>query len=86
MNEWTGISGRLSGALAAGLLLVIVSLSPATAEVQMLHESSPELDKATIETVMTMFRHADEALQARDVDGLMGIYSEQYNYHGLKKA
>lgn len=86
MSEWTRIRSRLSGALAAGLLLVIVSLSPATAEVQMLHESSPELDKATIETVMTMFRHADEALQARDVDGLMGIYSEQYNYHGLKKA
>lgn len=86
MSEWTRRGSRFGGALAWGLLVAIMTLSPAIAEVQLLHESAGELDQATIDTVLAMFRRADEALRTRDVEGVMSLYSEQYNYHGLKKA
>ena len=86
MSEWTRKGSRFGGALAGGLFLAIMTLSPATAEVQLLRESTSELDQATIDTVITMFRRADDALKARDAERVMSLYSEQYNYHGLKKS
>ena len=53
---------------------------------QLLRESTSELDQATIDTVIAMFRRADDALKARDAERVMSLYSEQYNYHGLKKS
>jgi len=38
-----------------GLLLAIMTLSPATAEVQLLPGSAPELDQATINEVLIVF-------------------------------
>lgn len=86
MGEWAQLSGRLSGLLVGGLLLTITMLPPATAEVQILPQAAPELDQATLTDVLAVFKQADDALLARDVDKLMALYSEQYNYHGLKKA
>ncbi|MBI4003011.1 MAG: nuclear transport factor 2 family protein [Nitrospira defluvii] len=86
MSEWTRIGGRLRGLVAGGLLLSITMLSPAGAEVQLRPGATPDLDQATLTDVLAVFKQADEALRARDVDGVMSLYSEQYNYHGLKKA
>ena len=36
--------------------------------------------------VLAAFNRAEEALHARDIDGLMALYSEQYRYHGLSKS
>jgi hypothetical protein len=36
--------------------------------------------------ILASFERAEEALHARDLDGLMAIYSEQYRYHGLSKG
>lgn len=36
--------------------------------------------------ILASFERAEEALHARDIDGLMALYSEQYRYHGLSKA
>lgn len=44
-----------------------------------------EVDQATLKSVIGAFEQAEEAIKAHDLDKVMGIYSSQYNYHGLKK-
>ena len=39
-----------------------------------------------VNEILATFNKAEEALHARDVDGLMALYSEQYRYHGLSKS
>jgi hypothetical protein len=36
--------------------------------------------------ILAAFNRAEEALHARDLEGLMALYSEQYRYHGLSKT
>ena len=81
-TTWT----QWSGLLAGGVLAVITMLPPAKAEMQLLPGAAADLDHATVNDVMNTFRQADEALRARNVDGVMALYSEQYDYHGLKKG
>jgi hypothetical protein len=76
----------LARMLVVAMGLAMMPLSPATAEVQWLPDSASEVDQATTDKVLAMFRRADEALRTRDVEGVMSLYSEQYNYHGLKKS
>jgi hypothetical protein len=77
---------RMSGILAGALLLASTTISPAGAEPQLLPGAGADLDQATVNEVMTTFRQAGDALKARNLDGVMALYSEQYNYHGLKKS
>jgi hypothetical protein len=72
--------------LVGGLLMVTLTGSPATAEMQLLPGAAADLDQATVDEVLATFRQAEQALRAGDVDGIMALYSEQYNYHGLKKT
>ena len=44
-----------------------------------------DVDTATLKSVIGAFEQAEEAIKARDLDKVMGMYSSQYNYHGLKK-
>jgi ketosteroid isomerase-like protein len=39
-----------------------------------------------VSEILAAFNRAEEALHARDLDGLMALYSEQYHYHGLSKS
>ena len=39
-----------------------------------------------VSEILASFNRAEEALHARDLDGLMALYSEQYHYHGLSKT
>ena len=39
-----------------------------------------------VSEILAAFNRAEEALHARDLDGLMALYSEQYRYHGLSKS
>lgn len=77
---------RWHGFLAAGLLLITVTVSPASAEVQLLPGAAGDVDQATVDAVLATFRQAEQALGAGNVVGLMALYSEQYDYHGMKKA
>ena len=72
--------------LVGGLLMITLTGSPATAEMQLLQGAAADLDQATVDEVLATFRQAEQALRAGDVDGIMALYSEQYNYHGLKKT
>lgn len=81
-RRWIQWSGLLTG----GMLILVVMLPAARAEMQLLAGASIELDQATTEAVMRTFRTADEAIHARDLNIVMALYSEQYDYHGLKKS
>ena len=67
-------------------LWLISTLTPATAEMQLMPGAASDLDHATAEAVMTTFRRADDAIRTRDLNVVMALYSEQYDYHGLKKS
>ncbi len=74
-----------SGILAGGILVLAAMLSAARAEVRLLPGAAADLDQTTANEVMKTFQQADEAIQARNVDGVMALYAEQYDYHGLSK-
>lgn len=74
-----------SGFLTAGMLVMAAMLPVAHAEVRLLPGAAADLDQATTEAVIRTFRAADEAIRARDVNGVIALYSEQYDYHGLKR-
>ncbi|MCS6289038.1 MAG: nuclear transport factor 2 family protein [Nitrospira sp.] len=77
---------RWYGLFVCGLLMATLAGSPATAEMRLLPGAAADLDQATVDGVLATFRQAEQALRAGDVDGIMALYSEHYNYHGLKKA
>ncbi|MCE7975921.1 MAG: nuclear transport factor 2 family protein [Nitrospira sp. NTP1] len=81
-RRWSQWSACLTG----GLLVVVALLSVATADVRLLPGAAVDLDQATTNAVLKTFQQAEEALRARHVDGVMALYSEQYDYHGLKKS
>lgn len=39
-----------------------------------------------VSEILAAFNRAEDALHARDLDGLMALYSEQYRYHGFSKS
>jgi hypothetical protein len=39
-----------------------------------------------VSEILAAFNGAEDALHARDLDGLMVVYSEQYRYHGSSKS
>lgn len=43
-------------------------------------------DEKTKKEILAMFKKAEGAMQARNIDGLMALYSKDYAYHGLTKA
>lgn len=62
-------------------------LSPALqAKTQLTPTTIQEVDQSTLDELLATFEQAERAMQARDLDGIMTLYSEEYAYHGLKKA
>ena len=59
--------------LVGGLLMVTLTGSPATAEMQLLPGAAADLDQATVDEVLATFRQAEHALRAGDVDGIMAL-------------
>jgi len=43
-------------------------------------------DSKTIAEIVATFRVAEEAVQRRDLSGVMALYSESYQHHGLTKV
>ena len=86
MNGWMGRCLRWRRTWSVALFLALLSPLQATAEVRLLQESATGLDQETSDAILSMFRRADEAIKTRDVEGVMVLYSDQYNYHGLAKA
>jgi ketosteroid isomerase-like protein len=56
------------------------------AKTQITSSTIQEVDAQTLQELLSTFEQAEQALQARDLEGIMGLYSDEYLYHGLKKA
>jgi len=52
---------------------------------QVLPEAVIEADQESFNELIGTFDRAQEAIRARDVDGLMALYASNYRYHGLKR-
>ncbi len=73
--------------LGLGILLALCPVVvPVSAQTEILPGSVGTLDSQTVDAVVAVFHKADEAVHNRDLDAVMALYSEQYNYHGLRKA
>ena len=58
----------------------------APAKTQLLPDGIQEVDSETLKELLSTFEQAEHAAHARDLDGIMALYSDDYLYHGLKKA
>ncbi len=43
-------------------------------------------DDNTVAEILAAFNRAEEALQAKNLDGLMDLYAQNYSYHGLSRS
>jgi ketosteroid isomerase-like protein len=58
----------------------------AEAKTQLTTGTIQEAEPQTVKELLATFEQAEQAMQARDLDEIMALYSEEYHYHGLKKA
>jgi len=56
------------------------------AKTQVISTTEQEVDRETMGELLAVFEQAERAMQSHDLDGIMGIYADQYAYHGLKKS
>ena len=80
------ISVAVGSALCLGLGLWVSHASPAFAKTQVTANTIQEVDPQTAKDLLATFEQAEQAMQAQDLDGIMALYSDDYYYHGLKKA
>jgi ketosteroid isomerase-like protein len=76
-------------ALSIFCLALGLCLSPAStgeAKTQLTPTTIQEVDQQTVSELVATFEEAERAMQAHDLDGIMVLYSDEYDYHGLKKA
>lgn len=73
-------------AIIAGLLLSTAMPPITDAKTQLTPSTIQEVDPQTLQDILATFEQAERAMTARDLDGLMALYSDEYFYHGLKKA
>jgi len=81
----------MDGRLLAMCLALIVAANlwtpPITeAKTQVTPSTIQEVDPQTLKELLSTFEQAEQAMQARDLEGIMALYSDAYLYHGLKKS
>ncbi|HEX9742378.1 MAG TPA: hypothetical protein VGA17_06270 [Nitrospiraceae bacterium] len=82
-RRWPALAIRL---MAAALFCLADNLPPGFAETRLLPGIQAEADEQTVKELLAVFERADKAVRNRDLEGVMAVYSKQYNYHGLKKS
>ena len=58
---------------------------PVLAKTKITPGADVQADDKSVREILVSFHKAEEFLEARNLDGLMGLYSKDYNYNGLKK-
>jgi ketosteroid isomerase-like protein len=71
-------------ALCASWTLWTSSLGEA--KTQLTPTTIQEVEEQTVNELLSTFQQAEQAMQARDLESIMTLYSDEYQYHGLKKA
>jgi len=83
-NRFTvGLLVILAGTLG---LTICGPPKPVVAKVEVPSYATVTADDATVKEILAAFDRAEQAIQARDLDGLMALYSKRYNYHKLHKS
>ncbi len=77
-------AARLGFGLASTLALAIVG--QAAAKVDLMLGSEAQAEEQVVKDLVAVFDKAEAAIQARDLDGVMALYSKRYNYHRLRKS
>lgn len=73
-------------AVCVGLVLWVAPSAVVSAKTQVTPSTIQEVEAQTAKELLSTFELAELAMQARDLDGIMALYSDDYYYHGLKKA
>lgn len=60
--------------------------TPVVAKVEVVTGANIMADETTVKEILATFDRAEQAVQARDLDGVMALYSKRYNYHKLRKS
>jgi hypothetical protein len=60
--------------------------TPVVAKVEVPSYATVTADESTVKEIVSAFERAEQAIQARDLDSLMTLYSKRYNYHKLHKS
>lgn len=69
------------------MVLGLVPIGPVThAMTQFLPDAKVEGDDRSINELIGTFDRAQEAIRSRDLDTLMSLYADNYEYHALKKS
>jgi hypothetical protein len=71
--------------LLAGLAGCAVPSLPGPGKVYVDHGADIRGDERRVQEILAAFNQAEEALQTRNLDELMRLYSRDYAYHGLSK-
>jgi hypothetical protein len=71
-------------AIGFGVWLQVLS-QMALAETKISKEAGINANDKTVKEILAVFDRTEEALQGRNLDALMAIYSKDFNYQGLKK-
>lgn len=50
------------------------------------HAAIIHADQKTVDEIMAAYKRAEEAVQRRDLSGVMAFYSENYQHRGLRKV
>lgn len=67
-----------------GLILPVFPFS-ASAETKMSKQMEVQANQKTVSEILAAFNKAEKALKEQDLDDLMAIYSNDYEYRGLTK-
>ena len=72
--------------LFSATLLCAPNVMPVVfAETLLLPGTQAEADDKAVKELLAVFARAEQAVKNRDIEGVMALYSTQYNYHGLKQ-
>lgn len=76
----------IASKVVVGACCVLLTIPAALqAKTQITTATIQEVDRSTADELLETFEQAERAMQARDLDGIMALYSDAYAYHGLKK-
>lgn len=74
------------GSLLFWLVAWVAWSGPVAAKVDVMAGSAIQADEKAVSELVAVFDRAEAAMQARDLDALMTLYSKSYNYHKLRKS
>ncbi|HXX75326.1 MAG TPA: hypothetical protein VEI50_09370 [Nitrospiraceae bacterium] len=84
------VSSRVLGifGIAMGTTMWILALSvpsPVSAKTKISPDAEIHADQKKVHEIIATFEKAEDALEARNLESLMALYSKDYSYHGLTK-